>query len=68
MKFANVCALSYPIADCGVFCAQFAEAYSRRGQLNFCQADMLHCREKMAWELYDLSIPITSEAGDHFHP
>jgi len=45
------------LIDCGVFCMRFAEAYTRRGSIDFCQAEMLHYRKQICLELFDLEVP-----------
>lgn len=37
--------------DCGVFTCMFADYVSREAEINFSQADMVNCRERIAWEL-----------------
>ena len=46
------------LPDCGVFCMRFAEGYTRRGSIDFCQADMLHYRKQICLELFDLEVPV----------
>jgi len=46
------------LIDCGVFCMRFAEAYTRRGAIDYCQAEMLHYRKQICLELFDRKIPV----------
>ena len=39
---------------------RFAEAYTRRGNIEFCQADMLHYRKQIALELFEKNVPVVN--------
>ena len=54
--------LIFILTDCGVFCMRFAEAYTRRGSIDFCQAEMLHYRKQICLELFDLEVPAVTKS------